>query len=165
MNVFTKGTPARLADVPNGECFAFDIGNQIAFGIKIAYPQSQDSRVLVLTRGGGQPPSLLGRQEAPPRIVYKLPAMAVVTGTAPNQLRDGVGNPRPGNVMVIGDEVFVGFLDEHNDPSSASLKTGLIDPNPLNGAAAVFETWKIEFHGGGEPEPVFAYNPTPARAA
>lgn len=159
MDVLTKGTPNRLDDVRNGECFAFETGNQIAIGIKIAYPNSQDSRVLVMTREAGRPPSLQGRQEAKPTMVYKQPAMTVVTGTTPSRLRNGIANPQPGHVMQFADDIYIGFVDEHNDPSSVSLKTGLINPNSIDGPAAVFETWQIAFHGDGEPETVFSYKP------
>jgi hypothetical protein len=151
--------------VPNGQCFAFESGNQIAIGIKIAYPQSPDSRVLVLTRGAGHPPGLQGRQEARPTIVYKQPAMAVITGATPSRLRNGVANPQPGHVMQFENDVYIGFLDEHDDSSSVSLKTGLIDPNPINGPAAVFEAWQIAFPGSGEPEIVFDYPSTAASRA
>lgn len=165
MDVLTKGSPARLDDVPNGHCFAFETGNQMLIGVKIAYPQSADSRILVLTRGPGQPPSLQGRQEARPTIVYMQPAMAVVTGTAPGRLRNGVANPQPGHVMQFEDDVYLGFVDERDDPSSVSLKTGLINPNTINGSAAVFETWQIALQGGGEPETVFVYGPAAASRA
>lgn len=159
MEVLTKGTPARLDDVANGHCFAFEASNQTAIGIKIAYPQSHDSRVLVLNRGAGQPPSLLNRQMAEPTTVYRLPAMTVVTGAAPGRLRNRVGNPQPGHVMQFEDDTYIGFLDEHDDPSAVSLKTGLINPNPIDGPAAVFETWQIVLHSSGEPETVFVYEP------
>jgi hypothetical protein len=164
MDVLTKGTPVRLDQVPNGKCFAFETGNQIAIGIKIAYPQSPNSRVLVLTRAVGQPPSLQGRQEPKPTIVYQQPAMAFVTSTTPGHLRNGVANPRPGQVMQFEEEVYIGFLDEHNDPSSVSLKTGLINPNHIDGPTAIFDTWQVAFNGGGEPEIVFSYKPAPQRA-
>jgi hypothetical protein len=163
MDVLTKGTPVRLDQVPNGHCFAFEAGNEIAIGIKIAYSQSPNSRVLVLTRAAAQPPSLLGRQETP-TIVYQLSAMAVVTSTAPRRLRNGVANPPAGQVMQFENDVYIGFHDEHDDPSAVSLKTGLINPNPINGPAAVFDTWQITFNGGGEPEIVFDYKPAPRPA-
>lgn len=157
MDVLSKGTPVRLDEVLNGQCFAFESGNQIAIGIKIAYPQSSNSRVLVLTHGAGQPPALQGRQETRPTIVYKLPTTAIVTGASPGRLRNGVSNPQPGQVMQFEDDVYIGFADEHDDPSSVSLKTGLINPNPINGPVAVFETWDIAIRGEGEPETVYAY--------
>jgi hypothetical protein len=156
MDILTKGTPARLEDVPTGQCFAFEAGNQIAIGIKIAYPNSPDSRVFVLTPAGGQPPAVHGPR---PTIVYEQPLMAVVIGAEPSRLRNGVGNPQPGHVMQFGGDVYIGFLDEHNDPSAISLKTGLINPNRIDGPAAVFETWEIVLRGDGEPETVFTYKP------
>jgi hypothetical protein len=56
-------------------------------------------------------------------------------------------------------------VDEYNDPSSVSLKTGLINPNPINGPAAVFETWQIVFRGIGEPETIFVYGAAAASRA
>jgi hypothetical protein len=157
MNILTKGTPARLDDIPNGQSFTFETGNNIAIGIKIAYPQSPNSCVLVLTRKDGQPPKLQDRHEAPPTIIYSQPTMVVVTGAAPSKLRNGVRNPQPGHLMQFGDDTYIGFVDEHNDPSSASLKTGLINPNPINGPVAIFEAWQIALHSSGESEIVFDY--------
>jgi hypothetical protein len=157
MDVLAKGIPARLDDLPNGECFAFECGNVIVIGIKIAYSESPNNRVLVLTRGAGHPPGLQSRQEAKPTIIYKQPAMVVMTGATPSRLRNGIRNPQPGHVMQFENDVYIGFLDEHNDPSSVSLKTGLINPNPINGPAAIFEAWQIAFPGSGEPEIVFDY--------
>jgi hypothetical protein len=99
MEVLTKGTPSRLEDVPNGKCFAFEAGDHTAVGIKIAYPQSPQSQILVLTPAHGQPPALQSKQEAKPTIVYLQPAMTILTGIRPSRLRDGVGNPQPGRIM------------------------------------------------------------------
>lgn len=157
MKILTKGTPTRLDDIPNGQPFTFETGNDVGIGIKIAYPQSPDSRVLALTRKDGQPPALQDRNETRPTIVYSQPTMVVVTGAAPSKLRNGVRNPQPGHVMQFGDDIYIGFVDEHNDPSSASLETGLINPNPINGPVAIFEAWQIAIHSGGESEIVFGY--------
>ena len=159
MDINAKGIPARLDDVPNGECFSFEAGNQVAIGNKISYPTLLESRILILTRGAGQPPALQGRREARPTVVYKQPTLGVVTGMAPNRLRNGVANPKPGQIIQFEDDVYIGFVDEHDDPSAVSLKTGLINSNPINGPAAVFETWQIAFHGAGEPQTLFDYTP------
>jgi hypothetical protein len=165
MDVTAKGIPSRLDDVPNGECFAFEASNQIAIGIKIAYPTLLESRILVLTRGVGQPPALQDRREARPTVVYKQPTLGVVTGTAPNRLRNGVANPKPGQIIQFEGDVYIGFVDEHDDPSAVSLKTGLINSNPINGPAAIFETWQITLAGDGEPEIVFDYTAMGSRSA
>ena len=157
MDVLTKGTPARWADLPNGHPFCFEIENQIAVGLKIAYPQSPNSRTLVLARGDGAPPSLQGIREVRPAIVYRLPSLAIVPGAKPDRLRDGVGNPRAGQLMQLENEFYVGFLDEHADPSSVSMTTGLINPNRLDGPTAVFDSWKITLLDAGEPLILFNY--------
>ncbi|AXK80762.1 hypothetical protein DW352_09720 [Pseudolabrys taiwanensis] len=159
MEIFSKGMPARLTDVPNGQCFAFMAADNLAIAIKIAYPQSPDSRILILTSTAGQPPALQSSRQATPSIVYKQPGMTIFTGAAPNRLRNGIGTPQPGHVMQFDDDVYLGFLDEHIDPSAVSLKTGLINPNTLNGPAAVFETWQIGFDDDEKFDPVFTYQP------
>jgi hypothetical protein len=157
MDVLTNGTPARWADLPNGHCFGFEIENQTTVGLKIAYPESPNSRTLVLARRDGAPPSLQGVREARPAIVYRLPTLAIVPGPKPDRLRDGIGNPRAGQVMQFENEVYVGFLDEHADPTLVSLKTGLINPNRIAGPVAVFDNWKIIVLGADEPLTLFSY--------
>jgi len=159
MDVLTKGSPDLLDNLQNGECFSFESGDRIAIGIKIAYREAPNSRVLILARDPGRPPTLQSRREAVPTIVYKQPALAVATGTTPSRLRNGVGNPQLGHIMQFEQDVYVGFADEHEDPSSVSLKTGLINPNPISGPAAVFENWQIVLQGGIIPETVYVYAP------
>lgn len=158
MDVITKGIPARLDDLQNGQPFAFEARTRTAIGIKVAYPQSQDSRVMILTPEAGQQPRLLGRQDVRPTIVYNQHKLAVVTGFLPGRLRNGVLNPQTGHIMQFNDNAYLGFLDEHDDPSSVSLKTGLI-AGPIDGPAAVFDTWDIVYRGENGPELVFRYPP------
>lgn len=160
MDILSKGMPARLTDVPNGHCFAFIAADNLAIAMKIAYPQSPDSRILILTSTAGQLPALQSGRQATPSIVYKQPSITILTGPAPDSLRNGIANPQPGHVMQFDDDVYLGFLDEHTDKSAVSLRTGLIYPNRLDGPAAVFETWQIGFDDGGKFETVFTYQPT-----
>ena len=161
MEFATTGVPASLDQVSIGECFVFEAKNGLALEIVIAYPTSQQGFVLALIRPDRQLPSALRPKAPEPAIVFKQ-ALKLVTGVAPDQIRNGSGSPKAGRVIVTPDNVYVGFIDPEGDPSFVSIKTGRIFVHPINGPVAVFETWQVVIDGDDGPETVFNFKPAPA---
>lgn len=164
MQVMTQGAPVRAGEVKVGECFTFEIGNNIAIGILIAYPESVHASILVLNRASGQPPSLLDPKVAPPTVVFKQP-FHVVTSLFPVCLRTTLGGSTPGDLYVTPDDQFIGFVDHQGDRSLVSLKTGHIFPRPLNCPIAIFDNWHVAIAGSDDSQIIFDFKPAPASQA
>jgi hypothetical protein len=160
MEFVTTGEPTRLEQVNVGECFTFETGSGRSIGIMVAYPQSPLTSVLVL-RGGEGVPSVLGQREPKPAIVFKQ-ALRILTGTVPDQIRNGMANPKPGQVIVTPEDQYLGFLEHHGDPIVVSIKTGRIFAQPINGPVAVFDAWRVAIDGAEGSGAIFNFGPASA---
>ena len=161
MDTDIPGIPQAFTDMKPGTFFAFRLASFTTLALKVVPRDPNDPRFAAVFHHGDPKrellPFLLRKDKAKvPDIGHVLPAQLICNWASFENLRAGVTNAEPGQIIVTAGQKLIGVRDTDDDRMMVDLETGecLYEIKQM---ASVFSAWKLSLGQGDGMQPLYEF--------